>query len=124
MFALILVTVCIVGNSIGQILMKLGMGQFNSIRNISELVNFASLLKIFTNPYIILGLLCYVVSAILWLGAMSTLNISFMYPLLSLAYVLTAVAAWLFLRESVTLMHWIGIILVISGCAFIASTKL
>ena len=124
MFAIILVTICILGNSIGQILMKLGMGQLNSIRNINELINFATLFKIFTNPYIILGLLCYVVSAILWLGAMSTLNVSFMYPLLSLAYVLTAIAAWVFLKENITLMHWIGIILVISGCAFIASTKL
>ena len=124
MFAIILVTVCILGNSIGQILMKLGIGQLNSISNINELINFATLFKIFTNLFIILGLLCYVVSAILWLGAMSTLNVSFMYPLLSLAYVLTAVAAWLFLKESITLMHWIGIILVVSGCAFIASTKL
>jgi len=123
MFALILVMVCILGATAGQILLKMGIGQVDRISDIKTLFNIVTLTKIFTNPYIILGLLSYGISAILWLGAMSSLNVSFMYPLLSLAYVLTAVAAWLFLKESVPLVHWIGIILIVSGCAFITSTR-
>ena len=124
MFALVLVIACILGNATGQMLMKQGMDKLDSIGNIKELFNLTTFIKIFTNPYVLLGLLCYGISLILWLGAMSTLNISFMYPLLSLAYVLTAVAAWMFFKESVTLVHWIGIILVVSGCTLIVSTKL
>ena len=123
MFALILVMICILGATAGQILLKIGMGQVDSISNFKSLFSIVTLTKIFTNPYIILGLLSYGVSAILWLGAMSSLNVSFMYPLLGLAYVLTAMAAWLFLKESVSLLHWIGIILIVSGCAFITSTR-
>jgi len=123
MFALILVMICILGATAGQILMKMGIGQIDSIANVKSLLNIVTLTKIFTNPYIILGLLSYGVSAILWLGAMSSLNVSFMYPLLSLAYVLTAVAAWLFLKESLSFVHWVGIILIVSGCAFITSTR-
>lgn len=114
---------CILGATAGQILMKMGISQLNSIDNIKALFNIVTLARIFTNPYIIAGLLSYGVSAILWLGAMSTLNVSFMYPLLSLAYVLTAAAAWIFLKESVTVMHWIGIVLIVSGCVLITSTR-
>jgi drug/metabolite transporter (DMT)-like permease len=60
------------------------------------------------------------VSAFLWLGALSTLDVSFMYPLLSLAYVVTAVFAIIYLGEIVTLSRWAGISLVVIGCVLIA----
>lgn len=62
------------------------------------------------------GLFLYMFSAFLWLGALSTLDVSFMYPLLSLAYVITAIGAFIFLGETITMMRWMGIGLVIAGC--------
>ena len=119
MFALILVAFCILGAATGQILMKSGMNQIGEIKSIGQLFNIDTLIRIFTNPRIIAGLLCYGVSLILWLGAMSTLNASFIYPLLSLAYVLTAIFALIFLKESINMFHWIGITCVVIGCFLI-----
>lgn len=124
MFAIILVCICILGATSGQILMKLGINQLDSIKDIKQLFNIVTLFKIFTSPYIIAGLLCYAIPGILWLGAMSTLNISFMYPLLSLGYLTTALAASIFLKEGITPIHWIGIFLIVVGCSLVASTKL
>jgi drug/metabolite transporter (DMT)-like permease len=50
---------------------------------------------------------------------MSTLDVSFMYPLLSLAYVVTAVFAIIYLGEIVTFSRWAGIALVVIGCVLI-----
>jgi drug/metabolite transporter (DMT)-like permease len=122
MFALILVVFCIVGAAVGQILMKSGMNQVGEIKNIGQLFSPDTLLKIFTNIRIIGGILCYGFALILWLGAMSNLNASFMYPMMSLAYVLTAIFAIVYLKESVTVIQWLGIAFVVTGCFLILKT--
>jgi uncharacterized membrane protein len=122
MFALILVLFCIFGSAMGQTLMKSGMSQVGEVKSMGQLFNLDTLSRIFTNQRIITGVLCYGIALILWLGAMSTLNISFMYPLLSLAYVLTAIFALIYLKESITVLHWIGIVCIVVGCFLIVRT--
>lgn len=122
MFALTLVLICIFGGAIGQIVMKSGMGQVGEIDSIGRLFNLSTLYHIFTNPCVLTGIFVYAAVAVLWLGAMSTLNISFMYPLMSLAYVMTAIFALIFLNENITLLRWAGIFLVVGGCFLITRT--
>jgi drug/metabolite transporter (DMT)-like permease len=50
----------------------------------------------------------YALSSILWLFSLSYLEVSLMYPLLSLAYVITTSLAAAFLRENVSLIRWAG----------------
>lgn len=95
--------------------MKTGMAQIDEIKDFGGLINLNILFKIVTNVYVLIGLLLYAVSAFLWLGALSTLYISYMYPLLSLTYVITAILAFLFLKENNTLIRWVGIVLVVIG---------
>jgi len=122
MFALGLVAICIVFGAVGQIMMKGGMTQVGEIGGIGKLFGLNTILRIFTNPYVLGGLLLYAVAAFLWLGALSTLNVSFMYPLLSLGYVLAAILGLIFLGEDITLLRWGGIIVVVIGCFMILRT--
>lgn len=119
MFALTLVMVCIVFGATAQIMMKRGMTHIGEIKSIDEFNNPNTILQIFTNPYVLLGLFLYAVSAFLWLGALSTLDVSFMYPLLSFGYVLTAIFALVFLKEYISVIRWAGILLVVIGCFLI-----
>lgn len=119
MFAIGLLAVCIFLGALGQISMKTGMNHTERIDSISDLMTINTVVSIFSNYYIIFGLMLYFFGAFLWLAAMSTLNISFMYPLLSLAYIITAIFAVVFLGEVVTLSRWAGIMLVIAGCILI-----
>ena len=119
MFSLVLVLVCIFGAAIGQILLKSGMRQIGEISSLRQLFNFNTLFSIFTNLYILAGLFCYVVSMVLWLGVLSRANVSFVYPLASLGYVVTAIAAIFFLKETIVPFQWLGILLVVGGCILI-----
>lgn len=119
MFALVLVALCVLLGACGQILMKHGMNQIGEIHGISELVSPNTLLKVITNWAVILGVALYAATLLLWLGAMSTLNVSFMYPLISLGYIVTAVLALIFLKENVALLRWAGIVVVVTGCFLI-----
>ncbi|MHB8120314.1 MAG: EamA family transporter [Methanothrix sp.] len=105
--------------ALGQVAMKSGMKQMPPINGIYDLLDSKTVMAIFGNAYVTGGLILYMVSAFLWLGALSTLDVSFMYPLLSLAYVVTAVFAIIYLGEVVTLSRWAGIALVVIGCVLI-----
>ena len=122
MFALILVLICIIIGAFGQLCFKHGMSNMDKVNGIGDLFNFNMLFGIFTNKYIIFGVFLYMCSFILWLGALSTLDLSYMYPLLSLGYVITAILAFLFLKENITLARWVGIALVVIGCFMIVRT--
>jgi drug/metabolite transporter (DMT)-like permease len=122
MFALTLVLICVFAGAAGQILWKHGMSSMKEINDIKDLIQVRTIFNLFTDKYIFLGLIFYVVALILWLGAMSTLDVSFMYPMLSLGYVVTAVFAFIFLGEHVSLIRWLGIALVVVGCFFITKS--
>ena len=119
LFALILVAICVLAGASGQLLWKQGMSNLDKITGLDDLLRISTILEIFTNKYIILGIILYAISVFLWLGAMSTLEVSYMYPLLSLGYVVTAILAFVFIGENITLLRWVGIALVVSGCFFI-----
>ena len=119
MFALSLVAICIVFGAVGQILMKTGVSQIGQIGNLGKLINPSTVFSIFTNVYVIGGLLLYAMAFFLWLGALSTLDVSLMYPLLSLSYVVTAILGLIFLKEDITLLRWVGVMVVVAGCFMI-----
>jgi len=119
MFALTLVLICVLAGAAGQIFWKEGMSGLGRINGMGDLLQLKTAWDIFTNKYIIVGLFLYAMSVFLWLGAMSTLDVSFMYPLLSLGYVVTAILAIIFIGENITLIRWAGIAFVIAGCILI-----
>jgi len=122
MFALTLVLICVFAGAAGQILWKEGMSNLGRINGIGDLLQVKTVWDIFTNKYIILGIILYAISVFLWLGAMSTLDVSFMYPLLSLGYIVTAILALVFIGENITLLRWAGIVVIIAGCFMITKS--
>jgi len=91
------------------------MNEIGRINNLSELFNVKNLFMMFTNTHIFVGIALYALAMVLWLGALSQLDVSYMYPLLSLGYVVTAIIAFIFIKENITLLRWVGIILVVIG---------
>lgn len=71
-------------------------------------------------PHIAGGLACYVVSVVVWLIGLSRVPVSIAYPMLSLGYVINAVAAHYLFAESVTLSRWLGIGFIVVGVWLVA----
>ena len=67
------------------------------------------------NPYILVGLACYVASFGLWIGVLSRLDVSIAYPLLSIGYVISAFAAYYMFGEPLTMPKLLGIGLILLG---------
>ncbi len=122
MFALALVLVCIFAGAFGQILLKMGMSKIGPISQWGKLWQWEFFFHIFSNPYVLLGLALYAASAFFWLAVLSNLNVSFAYPLLSLAYVVIAIASYFILKEPLSIARWTGILLVVLGSFLITRT--
>ena len=60
-------------------------------------------------PQLWLGLACYGVSVVVWIGALSRVPVSIAYPMLSLGYIVNAVAAAALFGEQLTYAKAIGI---------------
>jgi multidrug transporter EmrE-like cation transporter len=76
--------------------------------------------KLASEPHIISGLACYVVSVVVWIMALSRVEVSVAYPMLSIGYVVNAVAAWYLFGEAVTIMRLTGIGFIIVGVFLVA----
>ena len=76
--------------------------------------------KLATQPCIVAGIGCYVVSVVVWIMALSRVEVSIAYPMLSVGYVLNAAAAWYLFGESVTPMRMLGIGVIILGVFIVA----
>ena len=76
--------------------------------------------KLATEPHIIGGVGCYVISVIVWIMALSRVEVSIAYPMLSIGYAVNALAAWYLFGEAVTLTRLAGIGVIIVGVYIVA----
>ncbi|HKO87365.1 MAG TPA: SMR family transporter, partial [Burkholderiales bacterium] len=70
--------------------------------------------------HILGGLVCYAISVVVWIMALSRVEVSIAYPMLSIGYVVNAVAAYYLFGESVTPMRLLGIGIIIVGVYVVA----
>jgi multidrug transporter EmrE-like cation transporter len=76
--------------------------------------------KVATQPYIVGGLSCYVVSVAIWILALSRVEVSIAYPMLSIGYVVNAAAAYLLFGEAVSVQRLVGIGIIVLGVYVVA----
>jgi multidrug transporter EmrE-like cation transporter len=116
-FALLMTGVLL--NAAAQLLLKAGtnaVGQFEfSAQNILPVG-----MKLAFEPHIAGGLACYVVSVAVWIVGLSRVPVSIAYPMLSVGYIVNAVAAWYLFGESLTAQKLAGIAFIVCGVFLVA----
>jgi multidrug transporter EmrE-like cation transporter len=71
--------------------------------------------QIARNPYVLTGLTAYVVSVVVWLLVLSRVEVSYAYPLLSVGYIVNAIAAYYLFQEDLSLTRVSGILIITVG---------
>jgi len=97
---------------VGQLMMKKGMMMFGQFPVKQLLLN---ILPMVFQPYVFIGILCFGVSSVFWLVVLSRIDLSMAYPLVSIAYIVTAIFAYFIFKENITLIRWIGILTICLG---------
>ena len=117
--AIIYILISVVAGAAGQVLLKKGMGSMGPLTlSIDQLGNV--LWRIFTNPYVLVGLAIYVSGTLFWLTALSRVELSYAYPFASLSYVVMLAASWLLFSENIVPLRIVGTLIVCLGVFLIS----
>jgi multidrug transporter EmrE-like cation transporter len=108
-------------NAAAQVFLKEGMrriGHFEFVwANIMPITA-----QVAGNVFILSGLLCYVISVAVWLLVLSRVEVSFAYPLLSVGYIVNAVAGYYLFHENLSITRITGILIICVGVYFVTKS--
>ena len=106
-------------NAGAQLLLKAGTNRIGEFAfSMDNLVPIGA--RIASSPPILAGLACYVVSVVVWILALSRVPVSVAYPLLSIGYIVNAVAAWWLFGETLGAQKMVGIGFIVIGVFLVA----
>jgi len=103
------------------------LGNFTLSRGLHEVGRLVSLspwpyIHAFVNPLVVLGVLLLIVWLISQLSLLSRVDLSYVLPVTSVSYVLTAMMGEFLLHERVSTERWIGIGLIGLGVSLVVRT--
>lgn len=111
-FLLILFSVLI--NAAAQLALKAGMNRIGYFE--FAWANAVPIgLKVLASPFVLLGVTAYIVSVAVWLLVLSRVEVGYAYPMISLGYVVNAVAGYYLFQESLSAMRIAGILVIVLG---------
>ena len=116
---LLILAVALVFEAIGVVFLNQGLKEIGEVSRVSV----AEVVRIIgcgaTNAHVLLGILFEALFFAGLLVLMSKTEVSFLWPLTSLGFVLTTLAARFILHETVSGTRWSGVVLIVAGAALI-----
>ena len=103
----------------GHLMIKAGLNGAISIAAHAMLIE--RLLIYFKQPLVVVGLGIYGIGTAMWVFAVSKHDISYVFPITALNYVLVTLGGMFLFSESIPLKRWLGICVVIIGVAMMQS---
>jgi len=108
-FLLVLAVVILVVS--GQVLWKMGVG--------GQIHDLASFLTAIKSLLVLLGAFLYLIATAIWIVMLSRYSYHFVYPLLSLSFVLALIASRFIFHEEVSWLAWLGVGVICFGITLI-----
>lgn len=117
-YQLLLISVCF--NVTANILLKKGVLSAGGISGQkSQLIT--EFLKVATSPLILIGLSLYGLSFLIWLRVLTFNDLSKSYPIFAaIVFLMTTIGSIIFLRENVSLLRVLGMIIMLTGIYIVA----
>jgi drug/metabolite transporter (DMT)-like permease len=106
-------------NACAQLLLKAGSQSLSDLTFSWENL-FTMIFQTASNPFIILGICLYIMSVTVWIGVLSRTEVSVAYPMISLGYVINAIAAYYLFNEHLTVTRIGGIFIILIGVFLVA----
>lgn len=115
---IILILVSVLLNCSAQLLMRKGMLVNGEIEGMGNLLT--AIPHMITNLYLWGAMVCYAISIVVWMVVLSKVEVSYAYPFLSIGYVLSAVAGYLWFAEHISPVRIVGIVVICIGVVLIS----
>src|SRR5919204_2899030 len=111
----VILAINIISTVTGQLLLKLGMRNAGGFALETIQRDPLVLIRIVLNPFVLIGLILYVINVFLWFDIISKSDLSYVYPFLSMSYAAVVFASWLLLGETLTWQRVVGVMIITAG---------
>lgn len=118
-FPYILFAITVIFQAASQTMEKYGLNQMGRIDSVGGLFNYHNIMAILRNPFIMGGVALSAIALFMWLCALSNFKLHYMFSMGSITYILVAVSSAIFLKESITIVQWLGVCTIVIGCVLI-----
>jgi multidrug transporter EmrE-like cation transporter len=119
----LLVLLSVLLSSGSQIMLKYGMTQpAMKIAMADKASPLATLQAIATSPAVLMGMVCFGLSAVVWLFVLAKIPLSTAYPFVALGIAITVIGGRFLFAEPVSMLKLLGVALVITGVVCVGSS--
>ncbi|WP_245630000.1 EamA family transporter [Alicyclobacillus acidiphilus] len=98
----------------GQTLWKYGLQH-------RDLTNVKSIIFAMFTPWVIAGLVLYVIATVIWIYLLNKMSLSLLYPLQSLAYIGAILVSLFVFHEHIPPLRWVGVGVILVGVSLVAA---
>jgi drug/metabolite transporter (DMT)-like permease len=116
---IILLLVALVFEAIGVVLLSQGLKQIGEVKTITPAALKRVVIEGVTNRNILLGVLLEAIFFVGLLILLAKADVSLIWPLTSMGFVLTTLAAKFIRHEEVSTLRWSGVVLIMLGAALV-----
>lgn len=97
----------------GQTLWKYGLRD-------KDLTDLKSIIMAMFTPWVIGGIVLYVIATVIWIYLLNKLSLSLLYPLQSLAYIAAIFISLFIFHEHIPPLRWVGVGVILIGVSLVA----
>jgi drug/metabolite transporter (DMT)-like permease len=117
---ILILLVALVLEAVGVVFLSAGLKEIGEMKTISAAEVGRLIKRGATNAKLLLGVLLETIFFLCLLVLLKQNDVSLIWPLTSLGFVLTALAAKFILHEHVTGTRWLGVALIVLGAALVS----
>ena len=120
---LLILLIGLVFEAAGVVFLKKGITKVGEVKAVSAAEIFRVVKAGVTSPSVLLGVFFEALFFVCLLILMAESDISFLWPLTALSFVMTTFAALIFLGERVSSTRWAGVVFIMIGAALISYSE-
>ena len=116
---IVILLISLIFEAVGVVLLDKGLHEIGEVQRISVAEILRLISRGFANPSILLGVFFELIFFIGLLIMLSRWDVSLVWPLTSLGFVLTTLAAVFIRHEQVSALRWSGVVLIMLGASLV-----
>jgi len=120
---LLILLIGLVFEAAGVVFLKKGITQIGEVKTASVAEVLGIVKAGVTTPAVLLGVLFEALFFVCLLVLLGQSDVSFLWPLTALSFVMTTFAALIFLGERVSSIRWAGVVFIMIGAALISYSE-
>ena len=117
---LLILIIALILEAVGVVFLSAGLKEIGEVKSINVPEIGRLVRRGATNPKLLLGVLLETIFFAFLLVLLKRNDVSLIWPLTSLGFVLTALSARFILHEQVTATRWCGVLLIVAGAALVS----